>query len=201
MEILAVYIEQISISLIGIYHPFWGQVPQHSATIHAIRDVCDFCSIKLPYKIDPSRPGTVIAGDFNDLSHHMQVLCDEFHLTPLVNVLTRGLNCLYQVYTDISQEFANVLPNAPLGRSDHVAVAVKASVRPEPIIQKKLIHKITPAGIDKMGEMLQSTQWEEIVSPDLSLDEATELLVATLDSIFVYGFPKKVIHMRTIDKP
>jgi hypothetical protein len=52
-----------------------------------------------------------------------------------------------------------------------------------------------------MGEMLQSTQWEEIVSPDLSLDEATELLVATLDSIFVYCFPKKVIRMRTIDKP
>ena len=105
--------------IIGVvYHP-------PGADNESMRDYIRDCLTKI--KALHPNCGIIIAGDFNKFD--AKNVTRLFHLKHLINFPTRGANKLDQIFTNLSEFYADVQRLPPFGLSDHLTIVMPPKVR------------------------------------------------------------------------
>ena len=105
--------------IIGVvYHP-------PGADNESMRDYIRDCLTKIE-ALHPNC-GIIIAGDFNKFD--AKNVTRLFHLKHLINFPTRGANKLDQIFTNLSEFYADVQRLPPFGLSDHLTIVMPPKVR------------------------------------------------------------------------
>jgi hypothetical protein len=158
-------------------------------------------SVRASEKSTCRKQNVIICGDFNDLKRNVGDFMTTFGLRNLVNFHTRGLTTLDLVLTNIpSYEGAERLP--PVGRSDHTAIICKPTKPKSLKVSKKVeFRPITHSRKIKFNAKMVETDWSKLVSSVGTPDEQAETLLATVQSVFTWAFPPKVVRMRVGNKP
>ncbi len=115
-EVLCVFIRELFLSVIVIYHPFWNDNDADTQAISCITDIVDFI-----YITHGQNARIILCGDFNDLRHRFSEISLLTHLKSVVNFSTRQGHTLDQVFVNFATSHpASKL--APIGSSDHCVV-------------------------------------------------------------------------------
>ena len=92
---LCIYVAELMLVLVVIYHPFWNDCKADEEAISCITEVVDYGYLKF----GPSCK-FVICGDFNDLHKSYDVICNVTQFSCLIDFPTRNLNTLDQIITN-----------------------------------------------------------------------------------------------------
>ena len=139
----------------------------------------------------------LLLGDFNypdidwDLYHANDDLSLEFldcvqenFLEQVVNVQTRGKNCLDLVLTNCSTIVSNMEVLAPLGNSDHNSLAFSLDIKTQSSTNNKEIYNYKNGDYDKVRRMLRYIDWDDKFK-NKSCHEMWQLFKEVLEEIQV----------------
>jgi len=192
-ELLCVFIKQLFLVVIVIYHPFWNDNATDNATISCLVDIVDYAFIKFGSKIR-----VLVCGDFNDLRHRFSEFSSLTKLCPVVNFATRGDHTLDQIFVNFSVSHqARKYP--PLGSSDHCVVYWSPSPpRRLPVI-KKTVRKFSASRLFKFRFAVASIDWISFVASFSNLDDSVSNFIDALVFLFEYHFPCRTVRFRSSD--
>ena len=95
-EFLCLFLKDLNLVVLVIYHPFWNNVKANDDAITVHTEVLDVCFLKFG-----PRTKFIFCGDYNDLHHSYDMISSMTQLSYLVTFPTRGLNTLDQVFTNL----------------------------------------------------------------------------------------------------
>ena len=191
-EFLCVFINELFLVLLVIYHPFWNDVKADELAISCILDVIDFSFIKF----GPSCK-FILCGDFNDLHKSYSQISHVSCLLPLVEFPTRKSNTLDQIFTNYR---TGVRPSSlpPIGRSDHCCVYWKPSPQVHTPAIKRVVRKFTPSRFAKFSSKVANFDWSTVVNVN-DLESAFSFFTSALFSLYDFCFPLRTIRLRSCD--
>ena len=191
-EILAFYVPEFHLLLICVYHAFWNCKEANESAISCFSEILDYGYIQFG-----SHVRIMLCGDFNDLRHHF---CDISTLTclkPIVNVPTRGSNCLDQIFSNFSVSQKPVI-YAPLGMSDHCVIFWQPVISSRPYsVRKVKIRKISQSRKAKFQCMVAEYDWLALVQNCVDLNESSSIFLNCLFALFDYCFPCRTVRLRS----
>ena len=119
-ELLSVFVKELQLLIVAVYHPFWNDTTKDTECIDAVVSIIDYARVSCP--CDPSSLQIVLCGDFNDLRLRSDEISRITHLTSVVDAPTRGKNVLDHIFANYCCDHkSKLLP--PFGRSDHATVS------------------------------------------------------------------------------
>lgn len=196
-EIFPLFFRDISLLVIGIYHPFWRNKVEHESAIDCIICVIDFVLINEEYKI---RPHVMLLGDFNDLSCYYDHIARVTDLKPIIDAPTRGTRIIDQLFTNIRcSEFPKVL--SPIGRSDHCTIIWSPNISQDNKNKKIKLRKFTKSSMAGFFSTIQNTDWLSLSKSFADLDTSVEYFQCCLYSVYDYYFPLRTVHVRDREDP
>ena len=176
-----------------MYHPL-------GADNESMRDYIGDCLTK----IEASHPncGIIIAGDFNKLDAKSTMRL--FQLKHLIKFPTRGANTLDQIFTNLSDFYANVKRLPPFGLSDHLTIVMPPNFREKCGKPKSKVIKIgdeRPSKKSSVGRYLSNIPWANLLSDDKSCEERLALFTCIIDLGLNILMPKKSVRVYPTDRP
>lgn len=197
-EFLTIFFRQMSLLLIGLYHPFWNSPVEHEAAINAITDVIDHVMVNEQYF---GKPRIVIFGDFNDLWKYYDEISMITQLRPLVSFATRCGKTLDQLFSNISDYMVpEMLP--PIGRSDHVSILWKPrrKVASTSFVKIK-VRKFSKSKMAGFSEIVTNTDWLSFINIYEDLHKALEAFNGCLLALYNQFFPERIVRLRSNEEP
>ena len=153
---------------VAIYHPFWGNAPEHHTLLENVQTVFDsaISNCSSPYQL-------VLCGDVNGLIKHMTpfLLCNK--LSQLTDCPTRKNNTLDIFATTHPHLFLQAVNISPLGISDnsgfflHSATGFSSCA----LSRKVKTRDFRKKNHDLFLSLLLSINWDAVLSFD-SIDQA-----------------------------
>ena len=197
-EFLTVFFGQMSLLLIGIYHPFWNCPDEHESAISTITDIIDYAMVNEQYF---GNPRVVIFGDFNDLSKFYDEISILTQLHPMVSFTTRGDKTLDQLFSNIT-DYQDPVMIPPIGRSDHVSILWKprGKVRSTSFVKVK-VRKFSKSKMAGFCDIVNNTDWLSYIKDHDDLHDAVDSFNCCLYSLFNHYFPERVVRLRSNEEP
>lgn len=196
-EILPVIIDG-SLLVVCLYHPFWNDSHRDSECISSLIDIIDYTLTNIAF--DPSRFKCLICGDFNGLRSHYVDIQHQTGLTPIVTAATRGCNILDQIFTDIPL-MSNPVILPPIARSDHCIVLWRQSRFMRNKSVKRRIRIQSKARRAQFNDLICRYDWLALVNSTTNVNEAAQILLESLKSLYDLCFPLRTVRIRPSDPP
>ena len=193
-EMLTLFVCELRLLVICIYHPVWNNISKHDIAISSIIDVIDSVLSSDQF---PQDSKVILCGDFNDLHKFSNKIS---HLTGLMSHvdaptrLDKSLDLIFSNY--VTSIKADILP--PLGRSDHAVVFWKADDNLNTFSKAK-VRRYSKANVARFGDILMSTDWLEMVKSEFTLDDSASTFLHTLKYLFDSCFPVRTVRIRKSD--
>lgn len=192
---IALHIPEYNIVLFALYHPYWGNISEHSKVIDTIQEYID-------HNVS-SRDSILLCGDINDLRLNIQHFAVANNLTQVVNFPTRGCNTLDVIYVPISMSHSyvnRVKKLCPLGRSDH-SVAFAQPIEAFDIKHKIKIRDFSPRNMGIFAETISSIDWLLLFRHIGDVNSLVEIFEDVLFYVFNIAFPLKNVCISSRDPP
>lgn len=192
-ELLCVFIKELFLVVISIYHPFWNDNVANNTAISCLVDIVDYVYVQYSSKVR-----IVLCGDFNDLRHQFSQLSSLTNLSTVVNFPTRADHILDQIFVNFSvSHHARKFP--PLGSSDHCVVFWSPSPTRKIPATKRVIRKFSASRLFGFRSSIANIDWIALITSFNDLDDAVACLINSLVSLFDYHFPSRTVRFRSSD--
>ena len=195
-EILSLFVNELKLLVIGVYHPFWKNPAQDVKCIDHIVSIIDY--VRISCHCDPSDLKIVVCGDFNDISQRYDEVSRLTLLSPVVHSPTRDGKTLDQIFSNYCPDHASKL-FPPFGRSDHAVIFWNPTSRVT--VTKKAVRNINPSNMADFHRCITNVDWSALVSHFPNLDDAASIFQDLLFYLFNLCFPFKNVRLRSSDPP
>ena len=192
---LCVFIISVKTLLIAIYHPYWGNSPNHDL-------ILDLLYKTIPEHLNKFNcDKIVICGDFNGLINHLNEISSTFNLTNMVNFNTRGKSSIDCILTNTPQLFQPAIQHSPLGLSDHCVITLKPKLPTISSNFRKIhVYDYKPS-CRKIFHDLMNSMVLDASDTHEDIHQAMELLLSSVINAHDYAFPIKTIRCYLTNKP
>lgn len=154
----------------------------------------------------------IIGGDFNvkfnqALDDDTITLCDffnSFKLNKTVTFLTRGKNCLDNVFSNYHMDkIATEKALIPFSDHDGISFSITTNIsdKIQSPIHFKEVQPITSMGKSNMFNHLLNISWDFIEDDNLNVDQKFDIFIKTVIDASNIAFPKKLVKVRSKKKP
>ena len=182
-ELLCVFIAELFLFVIIIYHPLWNDNDADSQAISCIVDIVDF-----PFVTYSRNVRILLCGDFNDLRHRYSELSSLTNLHSVVKFPTRCDNVLDQISVNFAtSQSATKLP--PIGCSDHCVVSWSPPPPRKFPVVKKIVRKFSLSKLISFRYIVSDVDWVKFVSSFDNLNDSVTSFIDHLVALFNHIFP------------
>lgn len=194
-EFLTVFVKDMSLLLVVIYHPFWGNNSANEVAISRLTNIVDTSLLKFGESLR-----LLICGDFNGLRDCYSSIESIAQLTQVVDFPTRGLNILDQIFVNFARNH-KASSFSPLGRSDHRVVVWTPPTTVRQLLAKRKVRKFTKANVARFCHQVSSIDWVSVVKSIDDLDASVTFFQDSLTFLFNKCFPLRTVRLRSSDPP
>ena len=195
-EMLAIFVKEIKVLVIAVYHFAWNNNAVHEEALSLILEAIDSFLCNPEFPCDAK---IILCGDFNDLRKFSNRITDCTSLLSYVNVPTRRNNSLDLIFSNYISE-VNAVLYPPIGHSDHSVVFWRPGiVKKNKSFVKKVVRKLSRANVALFREKVACTDWLAMVKSEQCLDSSTSMFLSTLKFLFDLCFPQKTVRIRSSD--
>ncbi len=195
-QILTFYLRPSNLMVIAVYHPYWGSSVHHSTVIDCIIDIVSHAHQHHSFE------SLLLCGDLNGLSDSVNVLNSLLGTESVFTFPTRNDAQLDFILCDKPHFFKKVKRLSPFGLSDHaVILCLPVSLSPLPTIKKRQVRTKSAASCAKFADELKNSSSLPNILETSDVNEATDIFVSCLVSLFTKYFPLRTIRIRSDDKP
>ena len=194
-EMLCIYVNDLRLLVISIYHPVWNNQFKHDGALSCILEIIDSVLSSDEF---PSDSKVILCGDFNDLHKFEKKISNLSGLKSHVVAPTRMDRPLDLIFSNYDTNVTgDILP--PLGRSDHAVVFWKPAEICNPSVTKVKVRKYTKSNISYFRDILISTDWLGLVMAESCLDDSASIFLSTLKYLVDLCFPMRCVRIRETD--
>ena len=147
-----------------------------------------------------SRPGFIIAGDFNQTKK--QWLANTLGMSQVVKIPTHVTgSTLDLILTNLAPYYKDVSSNGPLGKSDHHTLLMKAKSEIRKLKKIKVLRRpITKSAINTYGMWVGTHCFSEVYN-ESDVNRKAEIFQSLLYEKYLEVFPEKQFVVSESDKP
>lgn len=192
-EILCLFIKELFLFVIAVYHPFWNNNVADLEALTCIVELIDYAFLKYG-----SNVRIILCGDFNDLRLRFSEISSLTRLTAVVNFPTRGEHVLDQIFVNFSVS-DRALKYPPVGCSDHSVIFWSPSPLRKPVVRKKVVRRFSHAKLFSFRSTVSHIDWISLISFFDDFDDSVSYLTTCLVTLFEHFFPTRTIRIRSSD--
>lgn len=190
-EFLAIFLNDIRLLVICVYHPFWNDSSAHRDAITRLTEIIDHHRL-----IHGSELKIILCGDFNGLRNHLADLTSLTQLVAIVKKPTRGSHCLDQILVNFATDVKPCF-FPPIGKSDHRVVFWRPQSSNAPRLPKKVkIRKFSRSSLAKFHDAISHMDWLSFVEQIPDVDQAVVDFLGSIFLIYDFFFPLRTVRIR-----